>query len=462
MDAKLRQVFFLSIIAILFYGCSTTQPQSTVAPKRPPASCRVNQDMFTFTTISSTGGYNIAGLPGCVTGSYPMKVVVTNKTSEDKWENLVNEDGSFSVIVKASEGDKIRYAFVDSSGRRANVTVRIPVMVKGSLLGGAPKTVDRFGETPGGPQALLAKALEQSGPAFPESQTAASGERVGRNMPLSQLKKIVAVAKFENRANFQSNIELGAAMQNQLIFALNNSGRFIVREQELLRDVFSEQDLAQSGRISESDTARIGKVLAAQYLVRGAVTEFEASEGSSMQAVSVYGISQAKSKQTSHMAVIIDLIDTTSGAVIISKRVVGKAQTIGKAGMVPLPYVAYMHSSQAKTPVNEAMQDCISNAVLFISEELDKRPWESRIAYTNENNDIYIIRGGAAEGMKVGYEFNVYHPIMDIFDKATGEFLDTKVEQAGRLKITEVKDKISYAQSITDDDFDPGDIIRIE
>jgi curli biogenesis system outer membrane secretion channel CsgG len=443
-------------------------------------SCKVNKDNITFTPASNMGTYIISAPPGTVAGIHPIKVVCLDKDTAEKFEAAVNPDGSFTLTVDGTQGDKIKLKFTDSSGSKTRKTLRIPIMSQKSLLDGPQKVVDRKGEAPGGPGApklaapseAVAPAGGQTGagpvPAIPpageEAPPAAGGGAAASKAagPLS-LKKIVAVAEFKNKANVPSRFNLGSGMQAQLVNALNRSGKFVVREQELLKDVFGEQDLAQSGRMAESKSARIGKAITAQYLVRGTVTEYDAAEVSDSKGFSIHGVSISGGKSRAHMACIIDLIDTTSGTVIASQRMEGKAEGRGAGGGLSLPYVPgghIRHGKQKHTPVNKAMQMCIDNCVYFIIQELAKQPWRSTIVKADESR--IIIRGGKEDGMQPGYEFSVYRQGDELRDPTTGELLDVETKKIGRISVTKVKKKIAYAKPLMGSGFQAGDLVKVD
>ena len=446
---------------------------------------KVNKDNLVFTPVSNTGKYLIQGPPGTVVGMAPMKVVALDKDTAEKTEAPVAPDGSFTLTVDGTSGDKIKLRFTDAAGGKTSKSFRIPIMASTSLLDGPQQVVNRKGETPGGPAApgLTASseavapfggqsgaggpvpAIAPAGAGAPVAITAGGGEGGGAPPaaagPLS-LKKIVAVAKFENKANVSSSWNLGDGMQAQLINALNRSGKFVVREQELLKDVFGEQDLAQSGRMAASQSAQIGKAVTAQYLVRGTVTEFDAAETTDDKGFNMYGVSLGGGKSRAHMAVVVDLIDTTSGTVIASQRMEGKAEGHGTGGGLSLPMMpgSMQMGKQKHTPLNKAMQVCIDNTVYFIDAELGKQPWKSTVVKADAGG--IIIRGGSADGMQAGYEFNIYRPGSELRDPTTGELLDTEVKKIGRISVTQVKEKIAYATPLMGQGFQAGDIVKVD
>ena len=479
---KLAGYLLLLGTSFILYGCATTR----LGPDGKSAiPCSANKDIFLFTTNDYTGEYTVSCPTGCVKGVHPIKIVALDKASDEKWENLVNPDGSFSVVVDALQGDDIKYTFTDSATGQTSVTLPIPIIVQGSLLEGPPKTVDIWGETPGGPQALLAMRQKQikAGENGAGKEAAAIGEQGAEAAPsgLRDMKKIVAVARFYNKANIPALVNLGDAMRDQLVYALKKSGRFVVREQELLSTVFGEQDLAQSGRTAESKTAQMGKVPSAQYLVRGTVSEYDVSEASGQEGFSLYGSGKSKSRSRAHMAVIIDLIDTESGTVVASQRMVGKAESRSKAndisftgvsevassaaaayGGVFVPPVTggYSSSSQKHDPHNKAMQICINNAVYFITTELEKLPWKSRVVKVS--NSAISIRGGEREGIQPGSEFAIYRETEQTRDPETGELLDVESAKIGRIRVEKVKKEISLAKSLEGGEIKIGDDVCLK
>lgn len=84
---------------------------------------------------------------------------------------------------------------------------------------------------------------------------------------LSELKKTVAVSRFENKAGISSQMKLGSGMADMLADALIQSGKFVVLERQTLSDVIGEQNLAAGSRAAVSKTAQTGKIIPAQILI---------------------------------------------------------------------------------------------------------------------------------------------------------------------------------------------------
>ena len=106
------------------------------------------------------------------------------------------------------------------------------------------------------------------------------------------------------------------------------------------------------------------------------------------------------------------------------------------------------------------MQMCIDNAVYFITEELDKLPWQSTIVKASPEE--IIIKGGEDDGIQPGYEFNVYRRGEELRDPDTGELLDVETKKIGTISVTKTKGKIAYAAPLFGKDFERGDIVKFE
>jgi curli biogenesis system outer membrane secretion channel CsgG len=169
-------------------------------------------------------------------------------------------------------------------------------------------------------------------------------------------------------------------MADQLTDALIQSGQFVVLERETLADVIAEQDMAATGRFQRSRSARTGKLTSAQVLVKGTVTEFELTEAGSGAGIDFKGFKIGAKREEAHVGLIIRLIDTTTGEVLASRRVEGKAKSGGfKFGMEDIEGVDFGTESFHKTPLGKATQITIDNAVEFIASNLRALPFQGRI-----------------------------------------------------------------------------------
>ena len=257
-------------------------------------------------------------------------------------------------------------------------------------------------------------------------------------------KKIVAVSRFENKTAYSGQVNLGDGMADQLTDALMQSGRFVVLERQTLKDVFDEQDLAQSGRMAKSKSARTGKATSAQILVKGTITEFEAKSSGGGSGISLFGVNVGAKKGESHVGVIIRLIDTTTGQVLYSQRVEGKAKSGGFKLGLNIQGVGFGTDGFQKTPLGKATQIAIDNAVEFIASKMKDVPYQGNVIKVS--GDVAYINAGKRSGAQAGEVFTVYSVGEELMDPDTGELLGSEEERIGTVKIYDVKEKYSKAR----------------
>lgn len=297
-----------------------------------------------------------------------------------------------------------------------------------------------------------------------KAQTAASSGSSGVKAlaPFNGLKKIVAVSRFENKSSFggHGQYQVGFGMTDQLTDALVQSGRFVVVERQTLTDVIGEQDLARSGRASKGKvSARTGKITSAQILIKGTVTEFQDGSSGGGSGVGFAGIKLGASGGETHVAVIIRLINSTTGEIIVSKRVEGKAKSSGYNVGLNIAGFSFANDSFKKSPIGKTVQIVIDRAVYYIAKELEALPFEGRVIKARGKS--VFVSAGERNGTKVGDEFVVFSKGEEFIDPATGEILGFDEDEIGRVKITKVKAKYSMAKAVGKlGKVKPGDLIR--
>ncbi|MCK4463313.1 MAG: hypothetical protein KAU58_03275 [Candidatus Omnitrophica bacterium] len=283
--------------------------------------------------------------------------------------------------------------------------------------------------------------------------------------PLRGPRKTIAVMDFENKAGAAAQWNLGSGMAEMLTTALVNSGRFIVVERQAITDVLTEQDFGASGRTLDVGAAKIGKILNAQVLVRGAVTEFGTRTKGGGGAFSFKGINVGMSSSSAHVAVNIRLYDATTGQIIDSIRCDGKATASGISGGYSgseLGGFTFGTSTFAKTPLGKATHQAIDKAVYFVVRKMDRVSWQGKIV--DVKGDIVYINAGMNSNIRLGDEFTVYKKGGELIDPDTGISLGSEDTKIGRIQVITVEKKFSKANAVAGSVriFGRGDIIRLD
>ena len=130
----------------------------------------------------------------------------------------------------------------------------------------------------------------------------------------------------------------------------------------------------------------------AQILIRGSVTEFQENTGGGGQGLNIKGFNLNMDKGESHVAVIIRLIDTSTGEVLDSQRVEGKA----KKGGLGIGYsgggFGFGSDGFSETPLGKACQIAIDRAVEYVTGHMAGMPWQGKVVTVK--NDMVIINSG--------------------------------------------------------------------
>ncbi|MFH1230099.1 MAG: CsgG/HfaB family protein [Planctomycetota bacterium] len=138
------------------------------------------------------------------------------------------------------------------------------------------------------------------------------------NPPPAALKvKRIAVLPFKDKTtNSPIKGDVGSMAVDQLTTLLVNSDRFAVIERERIDALLTEQGLAGKGVVDSATAAQLGKVLGAELVFTGAVTNWEVKESKSGTFILIGG--------SNEKAIDIDLavdgriIDTTTSQIYVA------------------------------------------------------------------------------------------------------------------------------------------------
>ena len=261
----------------------------------------------------------------------------------------------------------------------------------------------------------------------------------------SNLRYSVQVTKFENKANWRGQWELGDAWGTIFTDALVQSGRFIViGEADMRGAALQEQDLAATGRMAGGKKApKMGRMTPAQLLVKGAITHVQETKGGG-GGFGFKGITIGGDAGEAEINITIYLVDTTTGQVKASKSVIGKS---GKRGLS----LGYHGSALGgltgdlggfmKDNMGKAATDACNQALEFLVAQLESIPWAGSVALAKPEK--LIINRGTRDGVAVGMKFDI-GKVEEVVDDDTGEVIDSSMTKLGMVTVTEVKEKVAY------------------
>ena len=268
--------------------------------------------------------------------------------------------------------------------------------------------------------------------------TAAAQEAAGG------LRYSITVAKFENRAGWSGQWDLGDAWDTVLTDLLVQSGKFIVLgETDMRYAAMDEQDFAASGRTAGGAKApATGQMTPAQLLVKGAITHVQGNTESAGGGIRIQGFTIGGGGGKGEVNATIYIVDSTTGQVLASTNVVGtsKQSALGLGYSTGNWGAAF--GGNKNDNVGLAVQDACAAAVTYLVEQLPGFPWTGTVVLV-KGDQVYINRG-AREGVTVGQNFVVGSAEV-LRDPDTGEVLDESVTETAGLKVNQVKEKVSIA-----------------
>ena len=260
------------------------------------------------------------------------------------------------------------------------------------------------------------------------------------------LRYSITVSKFPNESGWSGQWDVGDGFTTIMTDALQQSGKFIVLgDSEMRQEAMAEQDLAASGRMAGGNKApQVGRMTPAQLLVRGSITHVQNETSGGSGGLSFKGISLGGSKGKAEVNITIYLVDSQTGQVKASQKVVGVA---GRRGLG----VGYHGSALGglggdiegfqKDNVGKACEDAVVQCVEFLTKQLESIPWEGSVMLANDGK--VVINRGTREGVEVGMQFKV-GKTEELVDEDTGEVLDVEMTTVGTVAVTEAKEKIAY------------------
>jgi len=264
------------------------------------------------------------------------------------------------------------------------------------------------------------------------------------------LRYSITVTKFENKAGWYGQWDIGDAWGTVMTDMLNQTGKFIVLgETDMRGAALDEQDFAASGRTAGGNKAPVtGQMTPAQLLVKGAITHVQGDTAGGSGGVRIKGFKIGGGGGKGEVNATIYIVDSTTGQVLASTNVVGtskkKAMDVGySTGGWGAAFGGHKNDN-----VGKAVESACAEAVDFLLAQLPNVPWTGSVVLT-KGDKVYVNRG-AREGVAVGQRFTVGE-VEVIRDPDTGEVLDEDMTEIAALEVSEVKEKLSICNVTSGD-----------
>lgn len=251
------------------------------------------------------------------------------------------------------------------------------------------------------------------------------------------LKRKVAIGRFSNETQYaksvfydKDNDPMGKQASDILSAKLASSDKFLLIERQDIDKIAAEINIG--GGISQ----KIG----ADYLIIGSITEY------GRKTIGNQKVFSSSKEQIVEAAVSIRLVDVSTGLIIFSGEAKGEATAEDKRVM------GFGKSADFDATLSDkAISAAITKLVENIINKCTDSPWRAYLLSVEDG--IYIISGGASQGIKAGDTFKVTERGKQVKNPQTGLMIELPGKVVATLKISQTmgstpQDEISLASVI--------------
>ncbi len=278
----------------------------------------------------------------------------------------------------------------------------------------------------------------------------------------------VAVGKFDELGAAKMLMEkmgwqgIAPLITEQITTGLVQTGRVWVLERAQIKKVIGNTKLESEGDMSkyfdQKTTVDKGKLLGAQAVLVGAVTEFEPNVGGADAGISlgdVIGLKHHTNKAV--IGVDVRLVDQETGKVLHAAN--GKAEIFTHESGLKLGYqgIKFGGGAWSRTPIGKATRVAARNALTKLITGLKKIPWQGKVVQVAGKK--VFIDAGTQLNLKKGDRFRVVHR-GEAIKGPDGTVLGYDENEGGWIELTSVQEKMSVAKLVDGEAPKTGDVVR--
>jgi curli biogenesis system outer membrane secretion channel CsgG len=258
--------------------------------------------------------------------------------------------------------------------------------------------------------------------------------------------------------------EFGTGLTDMLTTALVASDRFVVLERQNLEEVMREAALSVTPEFNPDTAVTAGKLLSAQVMVRGSVTELAVKKsGSDVGGVLGNTLSFGQARSEARVSIDLKIVDISTGQVLDSVKAEGKAVSSRQQIVLTSEDIKLGNASFENSPLGVAVRQAINDAVRKICSRAEKLQWEAKVAAIEEeeSSSLLYLNVGAESNLRLGDVLEIYRPGEDIIDPDSKVVIGrTKGKVVGKAEVQEVQEKVTLAKSVEGSSFQRGDTVR--
>lgn len=286
------------------------------------------------------------------------------------------------------------------------------------------------------------------------------------NLPYTGPKQVVAVLPFDNRVkDIPENWNLGGGLAEILITQLLASDRFLLVEREAIAQIVREQELGMSGLVRSETASSTGNLAGAQFMIKGAITEFNAEAGGGGLSVSFREAEAGTKTRKAYVGIDVRIVDNLTGQIHASYHATGTARSTGvslAAAFKGVDNVKIGASTFYSTALGLATREAVGKVVRFILEESEQIPWQGSVIQSR-GSSVFVNRGETAN-VREGDVFAIFSKGEPLIDPETGFNLGSEEEFLCSITITRLMPKFSTGRKSEEcrgQEIKRGDLVRV-
>ena len=246
--------------------------------------------------------------------------------------------------------------------------------------------------------------------------------------------------------------------------ALVKDGTYIVLERSKVEQILKEQNFGASGRLDASTAAQIGKILGADAVIIGTITQFNLEQSKSGGSIGGFlGIGANTEKNKAFVQVNSRLVSTTTiGEILAVAEGEGNASKSGGG--------SFLGISGGSDNTDTLLSTAAESAIAKMSGELvtanaklatlpSVLPTVSAIVADITDN-LITINKGSKSGFKSGMNLSIERVVKEVKDPQTGKVLRSITSPIGRVELIEVSNGYATGKIVSGAGFKVQDIAK--
>ncbi len=305
----------------------------------------------------------------------------------------------------------------------------------------------------------------------------AQGQNAKRRPRIAVLDFDYATVMTVSQSVFGTNVDIGKGIVQLLITDLVKDGSFSVVDRQAMDKILAEQNFSNSNRADSSSAAKIGKLLGADAIVVGSITEFGNESkntnlgggGGNWHGIGLGKLGHNSSK--ANVAITARIINVDTGEIMAVAD--GKGQS-SRASMSMLGGGGDWHGFGGgnadfgshdfqQTIIGEATKqavDQLSTGLVAEGTKVSTRTITVEGTVAAVEGDQIVLNVGGKAGIKVGDQFDVQRVSKEIKDPATGAVIRRLSSSVGVVKATDVDDLSAVCAPVSGTGFKVGDKVK--